>query len=447
MLESERAEEIKDVISGNLSAEISENEMLSILSDSLGEGYSITLNDSEKIEFTENSVSRAATDFGYESKLCLCDIVNNDTGVSGFALTSNDRRLGPVLAILPDAEFGDNELSAMLMDKVADYIEYTDSVMQALDKSEFGRSIAPESQAATNDYKFKNFRCNRKNESNMLYTNWTQGYPYNAIVNSEINDGKSYPVGCGPIALGQIFTRVRPLSKCSLGKYSNVAYDWDKMSEINSTSYGKNVSTIYGTSNETKTMIQALLREIGLGCNATYSTSGTGITIDNAKKYLDRINLSYKCSNYSFGTVKSAIDNGSLLYVAAKSHCTETRYRRYFKIFGKKTRNSNWSEYSYFNGHAFVIDAYANYNYDLYNSSNNYVQTCSSDFVHVNVGWANLNKSGYYLSGLFNTNNTPLSDASNSSRAGWHTDKTGETTYGENYYYRYGVKVLYNFGK
>ncbi|MBR4373575.1 MAG: hypothetical protein IKP49_04365, partial [Treponema sp.] len=76
-----------------------------------------------------------------------------------------------------------------------------------------------------------------------------------------------------------------------------------------------------------------------------------------------------------------------------------------------------------------------------------YVQTCNADFVHVNIGWANLNKSGYYLSGLFNTNNTPLSDAKSSRKAGWHTDKTSEETYGEKGYYQYNNLMLYNLYK
>ncbi len=447
LLETSRALEIMEVVSSGVSPEISESEMLSVLSDSLGSEFSVSIGESEPFEFSENSVSRSAESES-NSKVYVCDIVNNNTGEVGFAVTSNDRRLGPVLAILPDAEFGDNELSAMLIDAVENYVEYTDGVMEALSESEFARSLAPTEQAATGSYKFKNFVCNNKNENNLLYTNWKQSGLYNSIVNSEINDGNSYPVGCGSVALGQIFTKVRPFSMCSLQNYTNVKYDWDKMSAINAILNRKRVSAIDFAASDVQVMIQTLLREIGLGCNATYTPRETLISINDMKNYLDKIGVSYGYSSkYDLNTVKKSLDSNKLVCILSQSICTETRYRKYFKIFGSKIKNSNWSKYSYKGGHYFVIDAYANYTYDLYTSENKFVQTCTSDFVHVNIGWSMLSKSGYYLSGLFNSNNTPLSDESNPNRAGWHTDKTGEMTYGESGYYQYDTRMLYNISK
>ena len=445
LLETSRALELKSIISSGASSEIPESEMLNVLSDSLGNEFTVSISESDKVEFSENSVSRNAMSES-ESKVYVCDIVNNKTGETGFAVTSNDRRLGPVLAILPNAEFGDNELSAMLIDAVENYVEYTDFVMGELSKTDFSRSLSPSAQAATGSYKFKNFVCNKKNESNLLYTNWTQEYPYNSVVNSEIGDGNSYPVGCGAIALGQIFTRIKPFKTCSLANYSNVIYDWDKMSALNSISCKKNVSDIWGGSRETRTMIQALLREIGVGCNAKYGEQ-TSISMNDMRAYLDKIGVSYIYGKYDLNCITNSIDSNKLVCILSQSICTETRYRKYFKLFGSKIKNSNWSNYSYSGGHYFVIDAYSNYTYDLYDSSNAYVQTCNADFVHVNIGWANLNKSGYYLSGLFNTNNTPLSDAKSSRKAGWHTDKTSEETYGEKGYYQYNNLMLYNLYK
>ena len=135
LLETSRALELKSIISSGASTEIPESEMLNVLSDSLGNEFTVSISESDKVEFSENSVSRNAMSES-ESKVYVCDIVNNKTGETGFAVTSNDRRLGPVLAILPNAEFGDNELSAMLIDAVENYIEYTDFVMGELSKTD-----------------------------------------------------------------------------------------------------------------------------------------------------------------------------------------------------------------------------------------------------------------------------------------------------------------------
>lgn len=443
----QRLAEVKSVIEDDFSSIITKEAMMLLLSESLNNDYDVSISDSSLIQYSDTKLSRSIQDDNNQSTLYICDITNKSTSEKGFAITSNDRKLGPVLAIVPSCEFGENDLSLFLVDKIINYVAETDEALVYLDENYSYRLAEKQEQAETGKYKFKNFNYNNGNSTNMLYTAWKQRGEYNYIVNKELGDGNDYPSGCGPIALGQIFTKIRPITRCSLEKYNDVIYEWDKMIKIDATQSGKSVAVIDFKDSNVKKMIQVLLYEIGLGCKAFYTPTDTGVSVDGVKSYLDNIKLKYSYSDqYSYELIRQSIDNGSPVYVASWSHMIEYRWRKYYKIFGSKIKNSNWSTYDYKNGHAFVADAYANYTYDLYDMNDNYIKSDTSNFVHINMGWGSVNTNGYYLTGLFNTNAVPLSDKNNINRSGWHTDLTSTMETGDDYYYRYNTKLIYNFG-
>lgn len=56
-----------------------------------------------------------------------------------------------------------------------------------------------------------------------------------------------------------------------------------------------------------------------------------------------------------------------------------------------------------------VVDGYASYNYKV-TDSNGSESTKTEDFVHCNLGWRGTD-NGFYLSGVFDTNNIPKADS------------------------------------
>lgn len=108
----------------------------------------------------------------------------------------------------------------------------------------------------------------------------------------------------------------------------------------------------------------------------------------------------------------------------------------------KTTTTSGWWIFSYSNttyneGHAWVIDGYIkrqrkiNYNLVLYNGSKKIISQPVShyqydEYVSCNFGWGGID-NGYYLSGVFDTNNGSV------------TLKSGTSDY-----FQYDIKILPN---
>ncbi len=355
----------------------------------------------------------------------LYSFENPSSDKKGFAITSTDRRVGLVLAAVDEGQFCDNELCLFITELLSDYVE--NSVKRwALVSEKIGEktrsSYAEYGEKAK--YSFGNFKYNSGNLNNLLVTKWDQHYPFNEILNKEKNDGKSYVAGCVPIAIAQAFCILRPFTKCSLPDYLNISYDWDEFVKPNYFIGNNKYAKGFLYDSRIQTEVAALVYEIGLGVKTNFGTDSSGSNHDKMKKYFNNIGLQYSHSDYSYKKVVSSIENGSPVIVGGHA-IKDVKEKKFLGITFNKS-------ISYKHGHEFVIDGYANYSCDVLDNVNNKISTITTDFVHVNYGWDSLLCDGMYLSGLFNTNLTPLNDLSRSGTAG---------------YYKYNLKMFYNMKK
>lgn len=402
--------------------------------------YEFTLIATDTVETAKDVTARSATVDSFDDvDLYLYNMKNSADGTEGFAITSTDRRIGTVLAFVPQGAIEDVEENPFLevfFDNLEEYIDETVEIWNDLSDEEITQSRESARGSYSkygegNEYYFSDFKYNTGNLAHILVTKWDQHSPFNDVINEIKNDGNSYPAGCGPIAMAQILTTIRPFSKCNLKGYTNVIFNWDKMVEPNYAFQGTNqkkyaVGSYYD--NDTKHQVAVLSYLVGKYMKASYSTSGTNVKTGAAENFLSSFNIPYISSGYDYGLIQTSIDNACPIYIYGADE--KTSKTKKYKIFGKtvfKTTNHSYS------GHFFVIDGYANFKCTVTDSKENST-SLTTDFVHVNCGWQSLSDDGFYLSGIFNTKNTPYSDS---------RSKSTETTPG---YYHWRLSGVYNIG-
>ncbi|MBE6350031.1 MAG: hypothetical protein E7062_04700 [Spirochaetaceae bacterium] len=393
--------------------------------------FTISCIQKETVTFESNTnLARSITgDIVDSVPLFLYDIMKNG-GSSGFAITTTDRRVGLILAIVDNGSLLDNDYgSSFVLTQIIQHIENILEKWNTLQNPVLPLRSAYAAYGEKTDYEFSNFRYNKGNLDNVLTTKWNQASPFNDVINDVKADGKSYCAGCGPIALAQIFTKIRPYDKCSLSNYANIIYEWDKMIKPNGW-FTVNPNSRYAFGefyDETlKKEVATLVYEIGLGTKASFGTESTGVSDSNVKKFLSNKKIPYEYGDYSYKRIVESIDNDRPVYVSgyAKKEIKKT------KILGITI----WKQISYKEGHAFVVDGYANYTCDVKDVDNN-ITTITTDFVHVNYGWKSGSCDGFYLSGVFNATNASLSDNMRSIKSDYIPD-----------YYQYYIHGFYNIG-
>ncbi len=348
--------------------------------------YVFTLAATDSVEVAKNTIVRSANLDSYDDvDLYLYNMKNTADGTEGFAITSTDRRIGTVLAFVPNGTIEDareNPFLEIFFDNLEEYIGETVEIWNDLSDEELSESRASASSIITSgNYTFSNWQFHSGNVDYILKTKWGQGSPYNTVVNQRINDGKSYPVGCGPTALAQLLAVLEYPKQ----------YDWIAMK---ANPYAINVSA------SAKNMIANLMSELGIGLNVSYSTTGTGCFNSDVEKYLLNNGYSYSgFKGYDLSSVQSSIDNG--YPVMAQGYATKkTKKKKIFGITYKKTT-------SYYNGHYWIIDAYARFSCNAKNKTSDEVTKITENFVHCNLGWDG-GCNGYYLNGVFDTAHVPV---------------------------------------
>jgi len=88
----------------------------------------------------------------------------------------------------------------------------------------------------------------------------------------------------------------------------------------------------------------------------------------------------------------------------------------------------------YDGGHSWVIDGYARMTTTVKDKySGEEIEDYPLDYVHCNLGWHDIANNGWYISGIFDTNNIP------------HNDTEGEIekrSVEEDYFYQYDIQML-----
>ena len=205
---------------------------------------------------------------------------------------------------------------------------------------------------------------------NLIQTIWGQWFFYNDFC--PIINGVKAPVGCGPIAMGQV---MRYHQYPSTFNWSNMPYN-------------------YSTSTTAQFPYQ-----IGLACNANYTDTATYVKLDSVKNALESFGYHVDVANHSASTTINSLlsgrpvimrgdisdDDGSLSgHEWVASGCSNTSYHTRYELFVMETPTIITSAYVY----------ETDYHY-------------SDTYIYMNWGWYG-EGNGYYLDNYELINSTDL---------------------------------------
>lgn len=348
--------------------------------------FKITRLANETIESCSESNARSAFVESFDNvNVYLYNLENTINGSEGFAITSDDRRVGTVLAFVSNTDIdsvADNPFFEIFYDNLLKYIDETFELWNDLSDDEIeAQRASAQSIFTSDDYSFSNWQYNSGNAKYILKTQWGQRYPYNNLVNQKLNDGQNYPTGCGPTALAQLLS----------GLEYPTDYNWQIMKTNPNARY---------ISSEGQELVAQLMYDLGIGLKASYTPKGTGCSNSNLEKYLKNNGYTYSgFKDYNFNQIQNSIDCG--FPVMAQGYATKkTKKKKFLGITFQKTT-------TYLDGHYWIIDAYARFSCDAINIKNGNVVKIVENFVHCNLGW-NGTCNGYYLNGVFDTRHVPL---------------------------------------
>ena len=364
----------------------------------------------------------------------IYNFADSETGKKGFAITSDDERIGSLLCVIEDCEYSEdvkNPLLDIFLSHLDYYVENVrnewESITEAdyemfkqkygitdedIEKArlEYENSLKTKkfwgysdwSEWSVNDINLNNFKSKTK---------WGQGAGYYSPYNDAIKAvyGKNYLTGCGATAVAQIIAYHKwperysknldfLKSKWTTAKNNNWngIYDWDAMlsnPNANFVSINGKIgigALLYETAEEMNS--QYYINEYGQASTSTYLT-------DALRCFRARGYLCDDISRYSFDKISSSLNKDRPVYV-----------------FGNNGKSGN--SYS---GHFWIIDG----SLELKRSRNYYVFwipfPCDEyqSYVHCNFGWSGFDDkgtaydycgTGYYKSGVFATTNYDFSN-------------------------------------
>jgi hypothetical protein len=370
-----------------------------------------------------------------------------DSESEGFILASNDDRIGNILAISEGSlEDANEEFLEVLNANMQDYIDATiaeynsiteEEIEAALEKAlaedvEGARAMSSHWSAfdhldsgnwkPTGQY-WSNFSI-QKNP--LLLTKWGQGTskpPYDYAYNNYVRykKGNDRITGCGATAMAQIVAYhnyIKPNMSSSPPAFniSSVGY-WSGTYNL---SLIRTMQTITNTSSAAaRGQVAALMYHLGDLAWASYSSGETSTSIYFIKPAF--LSMGYTVPIYSYatdvtetsnsstiathttpGVIKNALNNNRPILIAG------------FSESGKKDKASGDDDKKK-SGHYWVIDGYGSmttYKEYFYNSQTGQTATVTLNLnnclmVHCNLGW-NGNANGWYIYGIFDTENRTL---------------------------------------
>lgn len=292
----------------------------------------------------------------------------------GFILLSADNRMEPVLAFSDTNTFsveaipetGVSIWAAMTTDQISEIrrenLEQSPEVAQLWQPTAIARGIFPGNDDREDED--NPAICPNPDETiivgPLLETKWHQSYGFNDLVPVNCGYYDKAPVGCVPVAMGQIM------------KYYNfpTTYDW---------------SSIMNTTGSIE--VSKLLLDIGTSVNVSYGCTNSGVasTVNYGNAFKN--SFGYRSAihaNYDMNTVQDEI----------------MRYNRPVILDGYYTDNSDNHE----KGHAWVCDGFMVYTYclEMLWGDDNNVQLKHTRWTtyHMNMKWGQINtqNDGFYKS-------------------------------------------------
>ena len=318
-------------------------------------------------------------DFAVDSRNAEADSVEfNVYSISGtgYALTSNDRRIGALLAVVPEGKYGDseNEFTEFFNELLDGYVNETVYLWNDISSGD-GRSVENETIMTEGKYTFDSVKFNDSNTSCILKTKWGQSGIYNDAI--EAVYGINYLAGCTTIGTAQVIAYNEPPVKLEQRYYDKVMANWPKAKALEwDGSLDWEEIKNPNRSELGKVELAAFIYEVAEKINVSYGVSATSGFTQNCNDLLKDFYLRTDgVKNYDFDLVVDSIDNGSPMFMSGSN---------------KKS------------GHLFNIDAYASLTVNATHKTTGEKIQFTDNFVHCNLGW-NGSDNGYYLSGVFDT--------------------------------------------
>lgn len=158
----------------------------------------------EKVDVTV-SYNRSLEASATSDNICykLYETSNGET--SGFAVCSDDIRVGSVLSISEETfckDISDNTFLQFFVECLEDYTNETMDIWNEITNNEESSRSAYSSLVASGEWDFSGWKKNSGNLNNILSTKWSQSPYYNDAI--KFYYGKNYPTGCGNTAMAQI---------------------------------------------------------------------------------------------------------------------------------------------------------------------------------------------------------------------------------------------------
>lgn len=401
--------------------------------------YNISEIDTAKIYLPSSNLSTQRSAMGDEYdevKFYLYGVSNNESSEQGYAILTNDRRIGEIICFVDNSEFNqdisDSPFMQMFCSNLEDYVEETAEIWNSIKNNELQESRSAYAEiASSGNYSFSNWVYNSGNISSLTKTDWNQSRPYNSGIVAI--KGQNYLTGCGATAIAQILafhefpkettTTIREsLNKnWETAKSWNGKYDWKLMKENSQANY---------LSTDGKMMVGSLMYQVAEGIKSKYGTSSTSSYSSNYSTFLKSVGYSVGTEqSYSFETIKKSIDNNCPLIITGAS-----------KKITKRNKFLWWTwetTSGYDGGHAFIVDGYCNMKCTATNKTNKSdVQTFTTNYVHCNLGWGG-SCDGYYIDNVLAAGKGPIANDST-------INSIKRSVYGEDYYYQYCLRIIPN---
>ena len=238
---------------------------------------------------------------------------------------------------------------------------------------------------------------------------WHQDTPYNQYCHNN-NFGETF-VGCVPVAVAQLLSTYRfPKT------YNNYEFDWNKM-----------------ISDNKDPNIARLMQQLGIprNLNVKYGDKskreGSNSSINNIPRTLKNLGFKNGGNVVAYDTDKVIEQLKQKKCVIVAGHAHKTNSKTFLGIRIKKP--------SYEFGHDWLIHgAMLRRNYQKSTHSTKKTFKGTDTYVLCNFGWENTSSDGYYLSGIFDTNQ----------QVEYTPNQLSKKNTEQDYNYQYNLRILIN---
>ena len=393
-----------------------ENDGRSVLSNEI----SLELMCTDKIETNASQNERTVTDSIESVDFFLYKVEEADE--TKYALTSNDLRIGTVIAVMDD--IGNSDEGNVFWGIFTEQLEmYVNQTIQNWEQENAERSAAS-NIVTSGDYTYTDwdFKSGMKDKY-LIKTKWGQGEPYNKITLEQYGENGD-ATGCGPVAVAQLCAYYNWPKTCTTAPYKGTEYEWYEMKKK---PLAKDVDKKY------RDEISILMYELGKKQDADYigGEEGTSVKSNKLLTALSNDGWNYKTEvhhqNRAPDTHVAWLGYNYDYVVESLKHSKPVLCDGKDKIKDKYSFLGITLHTSYEPGHFWLIDGYAECSCTVTNKKTNETSMLNEKFIHCNLGWGGLS-DGYYLSGVFDARDghVPL-------------ERSGSSDY-----YQYNLKFIYD---